>query len=297
MVTISLNSVLSIFDWHSFSILILSCLILINPVICQADQDTQVSSPTLNPVISTTRTSTSTSTSTFIPTTSTSTSVVQATSTLNPIELSDGIPVLTELNSDSSIGAFFRFSSSTSSSISSSSSSSSIPVYITISICSGPIIPPYSSIDDTDDTQNTNKDSLNTNNPSRSSTSTFIRLYVSDQSDNPNPGPNSIPDNENQSTGDGIVYANGGYALLEFKSGIPKTTTDDDDDDADANANTDADSDVNADSGQGTGTAWIGIWPPLDTRNVNGTWMIQVTASTGGECILYCTWEMQSQTD
>lgn len=220
----------------SLSLLLIFTLALSSlSVLAQDDQDSQVSTPTINP------TSTHLATTSISPVTTTSSiPLVQATSTL--VELSDSITVSANLDSQSSTPAFFHLNAKTSSS--SSSTGDSTPVYVTLSLCSGPDIQPYNTTNRTllEDLELSSEDSKK---------STRVRLYVSDSADNTSPGPDNLPSGGGM-TGNGIGFAYGGYTTIELRDG--------------------------ADDG-----VWIGVWPPVDTRGLTGTFGLQVQASTKGE--------------
>lgn len=118
---------------------------------------------------------------------STSASAVDATSTV--ATLTDSTLTRTQLDVGSSVGATFHLDTT-----------SDEPVYISISLCSGPEIPAY-------DASNKNLQLSMGMSSAELRRATLFRLYVSDDPLNMSPGPDNLPDEKAN-----VVYAIGGWA-------------------------------------------------------------------------------------
>ncbi|PWN48157.1 hypothetical protein IE53DRAFT_334217 [Violaceomyces palustris] len=165
----------------------------------------------------------STSSGSIVPTTTSTSEVADATSTTAVLQ--DSVVTRVNLDATSNVGAFFRMEANTSD-----------PIYVSMSICTGPEIPAYNSSNATLVKQL----GLSATQVRRS---TLLGLYVSDQPEVPEPGADSgLKSNR-------FSFAQGGWASVELEKG----------------------------SDQGI---WIGVWPPVDTRNVTGTFELRIVAST-----------------
>ena len=184
----------------------------------------------LVPVLHAQDTGTSLATSSSATTTPTASRspVVDATST--PVTLVESVPVRATLDIGSAAPAQFRLTLPF--------KEPSSPLYVSASLCSGPAIPAYNTSD------SALLKSLGLG-AYEASMATLARMYVSTDTGNQVPGPDSKDGSPDEQ------YLLGGFAR---------------------NENTDSDPDG----------AWITIWPPEDTRGVTGSWILSLTASTEG---------------
>lgn len=142
-----------------------------------------------------------------------------------PYKLNDSMIVRSDLNMNASDGLFYTFNTT-----------ANTPIYISLSVCSGPSIPAYNT---------SNSTLLNHlgRNAAEARQSTLVSMYVSDKWNVPRPGPDSGI--SSSMTG----FAQGGWTDVQLKKG----------------------------SKDGV---WIGVYPPADPRGIDGTYRIQLSAST-----------------
>lgn len=188
----------------------------------------------------------SASSSTQVPPSSTRSAIPgRATAILNattdPIPLNDSVIARSRIDLNATHGAFFNF---TIPSTAFSEDNKTATVWTSVSLCSGPAIPPYNT------SNATLLESLG-----KSSTdarrSTLASLYISDNDLFQQPG----PANASSLNSKHIGYAQGGWTSVEV--------------------------DVRQQSDNSSETLWIGVWPPADSRNVTpGTYQFQIVAST-----------------
>ncbi|WFD07850.1 stretch-activated cation channel mid1 [Malassezia vespertilionis] len=142
-----------------------------------------------------------------------------------PYALHDSVMVRSDLSMSDTDGLHYTFAPPP-----------NVPVYITLSLCAGPSIPPYNTSDDN------LMDQLGMS-ADEARQATLVSLYVSDSSNQKKPGPDQGVDKKF------VGYAQGGWSEIP----VPKGTKD---------------------------GLWIGVFPPKDPRGLNGTYRIQLAAST-----------------
>ena len=190
--------------WFSASAL---CLALFGVVLCA---DTTASSKITSSVshagkllhtsggrastrMSTASIQTASRTSTVSPTQSTTAMRVSATA--RPVALNDSVAVRTNIEATQKKGAFFTFNATR-----------DTPISLSLSLCTGPDIPPYNT------SNKTLLDELGMK-PQNARQSTLVGLFLSDKASDPEPGPNShLPDSH-------VAYAQGGWANIHLKNG------------------------------------------------------------------------------
>ncbi|ETS62648.1 hypothetical protein PaG_03292 [Moesziomyces aphidis] len=167
------------------------------------------------------------------------TSVLNAT--VNAVALNDSIVARSRIDVNATQGAFFNFTLPASAF---SEDAKTVTVWTSISLCSGPAIPPYN-------TSNTTLLQSLDRSATEARRSTLAALYISDNVLFQQPGPANASSLDSRHIG----YAQGGWTSVEV--------------------------DVQQSSENSSETLWIGVWPPADTRNTTqGTYQFQVVAST-----------------
>ncbi|WFD35509.1 stretch-activated cation channel mid1 [Malassezia cuniculi] len=143
--------------------------------------------------LSTASIASATTTSTVIPTATSSAARVSATAA--PVALNDSMPVRTQLNVTGARGAFFTFNTT-----------ADVPIYISMSLCSGPEIPAYNT------SNSTLLDELGLN-ALQARRATLVGMFVSEKSSIVRPGPwSNLPSKQ-------IAYAQGGWASIVLEKG------------------------------------------------------------------------------
>ncbi|SJX66232.1 related to Calcium influx promoting protein ehs1 [Sporisorium reilianum f. sp. reilianum] len=161
--------------------------------------------------------------------------------TANTVALNDSIIARSRINLNATQGAFFNFTIPPSAF---SEDTNSVKVWTSISLCSGPAIPPYNT------SNATVLEQLDMS-ATDARRSTLASLYISDNDLFQQPG----PANASVLNSKHIGFALGGSTSVEV--------------------------DVQQQSDNSSQTLWIGVWPPADSRNVTpGTYQFQIVAST-----------------
>ncbi len=161
--------------------------------------------------------------------------------TVNAVALNDSIVARSRIDVNATQGAFFNFTLPASAF---SEDAKTVTVWTSISLCSGPAIPPYN-------TSNTTLLQSLDRSATEARRSTLASLYISDNELFQQPGPANASSLDSRHIG----YAQGGWTSVEV--------------------------DVQQSSENSSETLWIGVWPPADTRNTTqGTYQFQVVAST-----------------
>ncbi|KAJ1040607.1 hypothetical protein NDA10_000086 [Ustilago hordei] len=161
--------------------------------------------------------------------------------TVNAVALNDSIIARSRIDLNATQGAFFNF---TLPPTAFSEDNRTATVWTSVSLCSGPAIPPYN-------TSNTTLLESIDKTATQARRSTLASLWISDNELFQQPGPAnaSVLDSNN------IGYAQGGWTSVEV--------------------------DVQQSGDNSSETLWIGVWPPADSRNVTpGTYQFQIVAST-----------------
>ncbi|TKY85963.1 hypothetical protein EX895_004788 [Sporisorium graminicola] len=167
------------------------------------------------------------------------TSIYNATA--NAVALNDSIIARSRVNLNATQGAFFNFTIPPSAF---TEDAKTVKVWTSVSLCSGPAIPPYN-------TSNTTVLEQLDMSATDARRSTLASLYISDNDLFQQPG----PANASVLNSKHIGYALGGSTSVEV--------------------------DVQQQSDNSSRTLWIGVWPPADSRNVTpGTYQFQIVAST-----------------
>lgn len=166
--------------------------------------------------------------------------------TTNAVALNDSIIARSRLDLNATEGVFFNF---TLEPTAFSEDAKTVSVWTSLSLCSGPAIPPYN-------TSNTTLLESIEQSAADARRSTLASLYISDDDAFQRPGPANASSLDSRNIG----YALGGWASLEV--------------------------DVTQRSDNSSETLWIGVWPPADSRNVTpGTYQFQIVASTRAKMV------------
>ncbi|EPQ30908.1 uncharacterized protein PFL1_01806 [Pseudozyma flocculosa PF-1] len=174
--------------------------------------------------------------------TPTSTTLSPATAT--PVALNDSSVVRARLNLNATTGAFFNFTIPASA----YASDDTVRTWVSLSLCDGPDIPPYNLTENTKPTKKLLKSLGMSADEARASTN--VAIYASSDPDTQRPGPDSsgLPASWKS-------YAVGGWASLQL--------------------------DVRQREDDKDQPIWLGVWPPVDTRNqTTGVYEMQLVAST-----------------
>lgn len=161
--------------------------------------------------------------------------------TANTVALNDSIIARSRIDLNATQGAFFNF---TIPAAAFTNEVKVVTVWTSISLCSGPAIPPYNT------SNATLLESLGLS-ATEARKSTLASLYVSDSELFQQPGPanGSVLNSKH------IGHALGGSTSVQV--------------------------DVEQQSDNSSATLWIGVWPPSDSRNVTpGTYQFQIVTST-----------------
>ncbi|SPO32417.1 related to Calcium influx promoting protein ehs1 [Ustilago trichophora] len=161
--------------------------------------------------------------------------------TINTVALNDSVVARSRIALNATEGAFFNFTLPASAF---SQDSKSVTVWTSISICSGPAIPPYNT------SNITLLESLDKS-ATQARRSTLASLYISHDSTLQTPGPANASSLNSRHIG----YALGGWTSIEV--------------------------DVQQREENSSETLWMGVWPPADSRNVTpGVYQFQIVASS-----------------
>lgn len=157
------------------------------------------------------------------------------------VALNDSIIARSRIDLNATQGAFFNFTVPSSAF---SEDVKKVSVWTSLSLCSGPAIPPYNT------SNSTLLDALDKS-ATDARRSTLASLYVSDNDLYQYPG----PANASVLNSRHIGYALGGSTFVQV--------------------------DVEQQSDNSSETIWIGVWPPEDDRGLpSGTYQFQIVAST-----------------
>ena len=212
------------------ALLLLACLVLASCTAAQQSPPTSSSAASSIPLVPS-------STRSAIP--GRATSIYNATT--NAVALNDSIVARSRIALNATEGAFFNFTLPPSAF---SDGTDTVTVWTSISLCSGPAIPPYN-------TSNATVLELLDKSATEARRSTLASLYISDNPAFQTPG----PANASVLNTKHIGYALGGWTSIEV--------------------------DVQQPSDNSSTTLWMGVWPPADSRNVTpGVYQFQIVASS-----------------